>query len=73
MRKLFLCLLLPLAGCAYSVTDIDVSQAEPSCVRQCTVPYSSCASGGPAIGFKTETLRACRESFAICTKTCPAK
>ncbi len=74
MKKLY-CLLLALliVGCAYSITDIDVSKSEPSCVRQCSTNYSSCVSQGNQIGFKTETLRACRESYAVCIQTCPAK
>ena len=62
-----------LAGCAYSIADIDVSKSEPSCVRQCSTAYSSCVSGGNQVGFKTETLRACQESYKVCIQTCPAK
>lgn len=57
----------------YSITDIDVSKSEPVCVRQCSANYSSCVSQGNQIGFKTETLRACRESYAVCVQTCPTK
>ena len=64
---------LVLFGCAYSITDIDISKSEPSCVRQCSNSYSSCVSQGNQIGFKTETLRACRESYAVCVQTCPLK
>ena len=60
-----------LLGCAYSISDIDISKSEPSCVRQCTTTYSSCVSGGNQIGFKTETLRACQESYKVCVQTCP--
>ena len=60
-------------GCAYSIADIDISKSEPACVRQCSSSYSSCVSQGNQIGFKTETLRACRESYAVCVQTCPAK
>jgi hypothetical protein len=62
-----------LVGCAYSITDVEVDNLEPSCVRGCSSVYSSCVSGGNQIGAKTETLRACRESFVICTNTCPPK
>jgi hypothetical protein len=62
-----------LAGCAYSISDIDISNSEPGCVRQCSTAYSSCVSGGNTIGFKTETLRACQESYKVCVKTCPVK
>ena len=62
-----------LSGCAYSISEIDVSKSEPSCVRQCSTAYSSCVSGGNQIGFKTETLRACQEAYKVCVQTCPAK
>ncbi|MCX5811094.1 MAG: hypothetical protein NT178_00905 [Proteobacteria bacterium] len=64
---------LALSGCAYSITDIDVSKADPGCTRQCTTTYSQCVSGGPSVGFKTETLRACRDAYAICISSCPSK
>jgi len=53
-----------LAGCAYSIKDIDTSKIDQTCARQCTMTYSSCVSGGNRVGFKTETLRACREGYA---------
>ena len=62
-----------LVGCAYSIADIDVSKSDPTCVRQCSTVYSSCVSGGNQVGFKTETLRACQESYKVCIQTCPAK
>lgn len=62
-----------LSGCAYSISDINVSNFEPSCVRECSATYSSCVSGGPQIGAKTETLRACREAYSVCVNTCPQK
>jgi hypothetical protein len=64
---------MALTGCAYSIKDIDVSQVESNFARQCTVTYSSCVSGGNQVGFKTETLRACKEGYEACIKTCPAK
>jgi hypothetical protein len=73
VKKLLLLALLPLAGCAYSIEDIDISKTEPACARQCTATYSSCIHGGPVVGAKTEILRACREAYSICTRTCPAK
>lgn len=73
MRALPLCLALALSSCAYSIAEIDTSKVEPECVRQCTAPYSSCVSGGPAVGLKTETLRACRDAYAVCIASCPAK
>ncbi len=74
MRYLYtiqLVLTLVLSGCAYSIAEIDVSNAEPSCVRQCAETYSKCVSSGPYVGAKTETLRACREAYSICISTCP--
>lgn len=76
MNKLIYILLLTIGfvtACAYSITDIDISKSEPVCVRQCSTSYSSCVSQGNQIGFKTETLRACRESYAVCVQTCPTK
>ncbi len=62
-----------LAGCAYSIKDIDVSKVESNCARECTAIYSSCVSGGNQIGSKMETLRACKEGYEACITTCPAK
>ena len=62
-----------LAGCAFSIKDIDISQVEPNCARECTGIYSLCVSGGNQVGFHTEKLRACREGYEVCIKTCPAK
>lgn len=62
-----------LGGCAYSIKDVDTSKAEPSCVRQCTSSYSACVSGGPSIGFKTETLRACGDAYSVCVTNCPSR
>lgn len=61
------------SGCAYSIKDIDTSKAEPSCVRECSHAYGTCAGSGPVVGFKTETLRACREAYEVCVNTCPMK
>lgn len=72
-KMIYLALSLALSGCAYSIKDIDVSKADPICTRQCTTTYSQCVSGGPSVGFKTETLRACREAYAICISSCPIK
>jgi len=62
-----------LTSCSYSIAEIDVSNYERSCVRQCSTSYSSCVSGGNQVGFKTETLRACKESYVVCVHTCPAQ
>lgn len=64
---------LSFSGCSYSIKEVDVSKAEPSCVRECSANYSSCVSQGNQIGFKTETLRACKESYEICINTCQVK
>lgn len=72
-RFLGIVLVALLTGCAYSIKDVDTSKAEPACVRQCTSSYSACVSGGPSIGFKTETLRACGEAYSICISSCPSK
>jgi len=60
-------------GCAYRITDIDVSNKKPSCVRECTKTYSYSVSQGNQIGFKTETLRAAKDAYTICVNTCPIK
>jgi hypothetical protein len=62
-----------LSGCAYSISEIDVSNVDPVCARECTKTYSECVSGGNQVGFKTETLRACKEAYEACIETCPAK
>jgi hypothetical protein len=73
MKKLLLAAFFVLSGCAYSISEIDISKSEPVCARQCTTTYSQCVQAGPVIGFKTETLRACKEGFEMCIKTCPSK
>lgn len=76
MRALLISLMtiFTLVGCAYSIADIDVSKADPACVRQqCLASYSPCVSGGNQVGFKTETLRACQEAYKVCVQTCPVK
>ena len=75
MKRLFALSIsiLILTGCAYSIKDIDVSNSDPECVRECTGTYSSCVSEGNQVGFKTETLRACQEAYEICISVCPAK
>lgn len=73
IKQLVVIMTLMLGGCAYSIKNIDVSNLEPSCVRECTTSYSSCVSQGNQVGFKTETLRACQEAYLICTNTCPEK
>ena len=63
--------LTALVGCSYSIKEIDVSGLEPTCVRECSNAYSNCVSQGNQVGFKTETLRACREAYSVCPSTCP--
>ena len=72
-RILILLSLAALSGCAYSISEIDISKTESVCARQCTTTYSQCVQGGPVIGSKMETLRACKEGFEMCIKTCPSK
>ena len=71
--RILLVALLVFSGCAYSISKIDISNTEPKCARECSNTYSQCVSGGPSVGFKTETLRACGEAYQICIKTCPRK
>lgn len=72
-RILLAAIVATLGGCAYSIADIDLSKTDPACARQCTATYSQCVQAGPVVGFKTETLRACREAYAACVSTCPPK
>ncbi len=64
---------ISITGCSYSIAEIDISNAEPGCVRDCSKTYSQCVSQGNQIGSKMETLRACREAYSICVQTCPPK
>lgn len=75
MRKIIALLVVAIlvGGCAYSISRIDVSKVESNCARECTKTYSECISGGPKVGFNTETLRACKEMYQACIQTCPAK
>jgi hypothetical protein len=70
-KIVFLVSITLVAGCAYSIKDVDVSDLDPTCVRECSTSYSSCVSQGNQVGFKTETLRACQDSYVVCTNTCP--
>ena len=73
MKSIF-CILIYclLTGCAYSIQDVPIDNIEPECIRDCSKFYSSCVSQGNQVGLKTETLRACKESYLICTSTCPS-
>ena len=64
--------LLVLSGCTASIKDIDISNADPDCARQCTITYSSCVSV-PAIGVPYTLRSACKESYEKCIQTCPIK
>lgn len=70
---LVLVAVVALSACSYSIKDVNVNGKEPACVRQCSGSYSSCVSQGPSVGFQTETLRACRDAYEVCTSTCPAQ
>jgi hypothetical protein len=63
-------LFLVLPGCTASIKDVDISQADPDCVRQCTETYSSCVSV-TAIGVPYTLRSACKEAFEKCIQTCP--
>jgi len=65
-------LFLVLSGCTASIKDIDISQTDPDCARQCTMAYSSCVSV-TAIGVPYTLRSACKESFEKCVQTCPIK
>lgn len=74
MRKIlaFICCMF-LIGCTYPISEVDVSKAEKSCVRECTKSYSECVQAAPSIGTPDSILKACRESFRVCVDTCPPK
>ena len=60
-----------LGGCTTaprSITEINVADKEPSCIRQCTISYSSCVSGGI---LQNNQLAACHDSYSACVSTCP--
>lgn len=59
-----------LGGCALpNIKDVDVSKAQPDCVRQCTASYSGCIS----TVRQREVFRACHDAYQVCVNTCPAK
>jgi uncharacterized protein YgiB involved in biofilm formation len=73
MRYLIIAsLFLALLGCTASIKNVDISQAEPNCARQCTTAYSSCVSQ-TAIGVPYSLMSACKDSFEKCIETCPSK
>lgn len=61
------------SACSYSIKDIDISNKNSKCVRECSKTYSYSISQGNQVGFKTETLRAAKEAYTICIETCPNK
>ena len=73
MKKLIYLFIIAISGCAYSISKIDITKIESNCARECIKSYSQCVSGGPSVGAKTETLRACREGYQACIQTCPSK
>ena len=71
MKKcVFFMTLFLFTGCSYKISDVNISGKNKECVRECTKSHSSCVSAGNQIGFKTETLRACKDTFEICVSTC---
>jgi hypothetical protein len=63
---------MSLSGCTASIKDVDISQTDQDCARECTKAYSSCVSV-TAIGVPYTLRAACKESFEQCIKTCPPK
>lgn len=62
--------ILLLSGCARSIADIDISHADKSCVRQCTIAYSSSISLPFA---NTMAMNRAADSYEVCVKTCTDK
>ena len=62
-----------LAGCTYSISDIEVDNLEPACVRECSSHYSLCVSQENRTGFNNDKLWACKEAYKVCVNTCPAR
>lgn len=62
--------ILLLSGCARSIADINTSNADKSCVRQCTMAYSSSISG-PFVSAMSMNRAA--DSYEVCVKTCTDK
>jgi len=58
------------SGCARSIADIDISHADKSCVRQCTMAYSSSISL-PVLN--TIAMNRAADSYEVCVKTCEQK
>ena len=73
MKKL-IALLLPVlfTGCQHmsveDISEIDTSNKQPACVRQCTASYSDCV--GEAFGIAAQN--SCGNAYKICINTCPA-
>jgi hypothetical protein len=62
-----------LAGCAYSIRDIDVSKVDPACAKVCKANYSACVPDEDKTVSITEAVTVCKEGYEACIKTCPAK
>ncbi len=58
------------SGCARSIADIDISHADKSCVRQCTMAYSSSIS----VPFADPiAMNRAADAYEVCVKTCTDK
>jgi hypothetical protein len=60
-------------GCAQWLTGTDTSGKDRDCVAKCDADYSSCRSGGGAIGSQTVAPAVCSPQYASCLRSCPAK
>jgi hypothetical protein len=72
MKKLTAALVfttMVLGGCTGSITDLNVENKEPSCVRECSNTYSQCIGTGGKTNSKT--LGACLDGYEVCTTHCP--
>lgn len=71
-------LLIGLSGCASGadIADVDLSNREPGCARQCLATYSECAGNASMARGTVNTgsiLSACKASLRACGTTCPAR
>ena len=66
MKYIISILIILLSGCSYPITDINVSNKDKNCVRECSESYSSCVK----VGITSNILKSCRESYLVCTNTC---
>jgi len=54
-----------LYGCV-TISDIDTSKYESTCIRECANTFSHCTS---AVGVHFE----CKDAYGVCVGTCPMK